>query len=32
MAGHYEVDMKQALSDVQSYLSELQEIGLIQAK
>ncbi|MGH9743956.1 MAG: PqqD family protein [Candidatus Acidiferrum sp.] len=32
IAGHYEVDMKQALSDVQSYLSELQEIGLIQAK
>ncbi len=29
IAAHYEVDPKRALIDVQSYLSELQEIGLI---
>ena len=27
---HYEVDAKQAMSDVQSYMAELQEIGLIR--
>jgi hypothetical protein len=27
---HYEVDAKQALADVQSYLSELQEVGLVR--
>ena len=30
VATHYEVDAKQALADVQSYLAELQEIGLIR--
>jgi Coenzyme PQQ synthesis protein D (PqqD) len=30
VATHYEVDAKQALFDVQSYLAELQEIGLIR--
>ena len=27
---HYEVDAKQAVRDVQSYLSELQEVGLVR--
>jgi coenzyme PQQ synthesis protein D (PqqD) len=27
---HYEVDAKRAVADVQSYLSELQEIGLVR--
>jgi Coenzyme PQQ synthesis protein D (PqqD) len=27
---HYEVDEKQAVADVQSYLSELQEVGLVR--
>ena len=27
---HYEVDAKQAVVDVQSYLSELQEVGLLR--
>jgi hypothetical protein len=31
VATHYEVDAKQALADVQGYLSELQEIGLVRA-
>jgi hypothetical protein len=30
VATHYEVDEQQAFADVQSYLSELQEIGLIR--
>jgi Coenzyme PQQ synthesis protein D (PqqD) len=30
VATHFEVDAKQALSDVQCYLAELQEIGLIR--
>jgi hypothetical protein len=30
VATHYEVDAKQAFADVQSYLSELQEIGLVR--
>ena len=30
VATNYEVDAKQAMSDVQSYLAELQEIGLIR--
>lgn len=30
VAKHYEVDAKQAFADVQSYLAELQEIGLIR--
>src|SRR5580704_8297503 len=30
VATHFEVDAKQALRDVQSYLSELQEIGLVR--
>ena len=30
VARHYEVDAKQALLDVQSYLAELQEIGLVR--
>jgi Coenzyme PQQ synthesis protein D (PqqD) len=30
VATHYEVDAKQAVADVQSYLSELQEIGLVR--
>lgn len=30
VAMHYEVDAKQAFVDVQSYLSELQEIGLVR--
>jgi hypothetical protein len=30
VATHYEVDPKQAIVDVQSYLSELQEIGLVR--
>jgi Coenzyme PQQ synthesis protein D (PqqD) len=29
VAKHYEVDAKQAVVDVQSYLSELQEVGLV---
>lgn len=28
---HYEVDPQQALTDVQTYLAELQEAGLIRA-
>lgn len=31
VATHYEVNASQALQDVQAYLSELQEIGLIRA-
>jgi len=27
---HYEVDAKQALEDVQCYLAELQEVGLVR--
>jgi hypothetical protein len=27
---HYEVDAKQAVADVQSYLSELEEVGLVR--
>jgi hypothetical protein len=27
---HYEVDAKQAVADVQSYLTELQEVGLVR--
>jgi hypothetical protein len=30
VATHYEVDAKQAFADVQSYLAELQEIGLVR--
>jgi hypothetical protein len=30
VATHYEVDAKQAVRDVQSYLSELEEIGLVR--
>lgn len=30
VATHYEVDAKRAFADVQSYLSELQEIGLVR--
>jgi hypothetical protein len=30
VATHYGVDAKQALADVQSYLSEIQEIGLVR--
>jgi hypothetical protein len=30
VATHYEVDAKQAFADVQSYLSELQELGLVR--
>ncbi len=30
VAAKYEVDAKQALADVQAYLAELQEIGLIR--
>jgi hypothetical protein len=30
VARHYEVDARQALLDVQCYLAELQEIGLIR--
>ena len=30
VATHYEVDAKQALADVQGYLLELQEIGLVR--
>jgi len=30
VATHYEVDAKQAFADVQSYLLELQEIGLVR--
>ena len=30
VATHYEVDAKQAVVDVQSYLSELQEVGLVR--
>jgi hypothetical protein len=30
VATHYEVDAKQAVADVQSYLSELQEVGLVR--
>jgi hypothetical protein len=30
VATHYEVDAKQAFIDVQDYLSELQEIGLVR--
>src|SRR5580658_10562424 len=31
VAANYEVDAKQALVDVQSYLAELQELGLVRA-
>ena len=31
VATHYDVDSKQAFADVQSYLAELQKIGLIRA-
>lgn len=31
VATHYEVDAQQALTDVQTYLAELQEAGLIRA-
>lgn len=27
---HYDVDAKQAVADVQSYLTELQEVGLVR--
>jgi hypothetical protein len=30
VATHYEVDVKQASADVQSYLAELQEVGLVR--
>jgi len=30
VATHYEVDAKQAVADVQSYVSELEEIGLVR--
>jgi Coenzyme PQQ synthesis protein D (PqqD) len=30
IATHYEVDAKQAFADVQSYLEELQEVGLVR--
>src|SRR5580700_818587 len=30
VATHYEVDAKQAFADVQSYLTELQEAGLVR--
>jgi hypothetical protein len=30
VATHYEVNAKQAFADVQSYLAELQEIGLVR--
>lgn len=30
VAKHYEVDAKQAVADVQSYLTELQEVGLVR--
>jgi hypothetical protein len=30
VATNFEVDAKQALADVQGYLSELQEIGLVR--
>jgi len=30
VATHYEVDAKQAFADVQTYLAELQEIGLVR--
>ena len=30
VATHYEVDAKQAVADVESYLSELQEVGLVR--
>jgi hypothetical protein len=30
VATHYEVYAKQAVADVQSYLSELQEVGLVR--
>ena len=30
VASHYEVDVKQAVADVQSYLSELQQVGLVR--
>jgi hypothetical protein len=30
VATHYEVEAKQAVADVQSYLSELQEVGLVR--
>lgn len=30
VATHYEVDAKQALADVQGYLEELQEAGLVR--
>jgi hypothetical protein len=30
VATHYEVDAKQAFADVQSYLSELEDIGLVR--
>lgn len=31
VATHYEVDAKQAFADVQAYLAELQEVGLVRA-
>jgi hypothetical protein len=31
VVAHYEVDTKQAFADVQSYLAELQEVGLVRA-
>jgi hypothetical protein len=31
VATHYNVDAKQAFADVQTYLAELQEIGLVRA-
>jgi hypothetical protein len=30
VAAHYEVDAKQAFADVQSYLEELHEVGLVR--
>jgi hypothetical protein len=30
VGAHYEVDAQQAVADVQSYLAELQEIGLVR--
>src|ERR1700682_4427251 len=30
VATHYEVEAKQAFADVQSYLDELQEVGLVR--
>jgi hypothetical protein len=31
VAAHFDVDAKQALADVQGYLAELQEVGLVRA-